>query len=216
MAEMILNYKEEELIGKIASVDTGTAIAFIPDDKKMSELQINQLIAINSPRAGTHIVGMIVKMARRLDEKSFLNNIDIEEENDKEDLSSNVIKLVFVGELRDKEGVKENVFKRNVTTLPNIQASCFRIEGEKLTRLMECISSIAVNVVTPLSLGKYFIDDNSTAYIDGDKLFQRHAAIVGSTGSGKSYCVAKLIEQMAELKSVNAVLFDVHGEYSDS
>ncbi|WP_277239881.1 ATP-binding protein [Merdimonas faecis] len=122
---------------------------------------------------------------------------------------------MFVGELRDKEGIKENVFKRNVTTLPNIQASCFRIEGEKLTRLMECISSIAVNVVTPLSLGKYFIDDNSTAYIDGDKLFQRHAAIVGSTGSGKSYCVAKLIEQMAELKSVNAVLFDIHGEYSD-
>ena len=215
MAETILNYKEEDLIGKIASVDTGTAIAFIPDDKKMSELQINQLIAINSSRAGTHIVGMIVKMSRRLDEKLLQNNVDIEVEDEEEDLSSNVIKLVFVGELRDKEGIKENVFKRNVTTLPNIQASCFRIEGEKLTRLMECISSIAVNVVTPLSLGKYFIDDNSTAYIDGDKLFQRHAAIVGSTGSGKSYCVAKLIEQMAELKSVNAVLFDIHGEYSD-
>ena len=108
-----------------------------------------------------------------------------------------------------------NVFKRNVTALPNIQASCFRIDGDKLTKLMECISTIAVNAVTPLSLGKYFIDENSTAYIDGDKLFQRHAAIVGSTGSGKSYCVAKLIEQMAELKSVNAVLFDIHGEYSD-
>ena len=42
---MILNYKEDESIGKIASVDTGTAIAFILDDKNMSELQINQLIA---------------------------------------------------------------------------------------------------------------------------------------------------------------------------
>ena len=120
MAETILNYKEEDLIGKIASVDTGTAIAFIPDDKKMSELQINQLIAINSSRAGTHIVGMIVKMSRRLDEKLLQNNVDIEVEDEEEDLSSNVIKLVFVGELRDKEGIKENVFKRNVTTLPNI------------------------------------------------------------------------------------------------
>ena len=112
MAETILNYKEEDLIGKIASVDTGTAIAFIPDDKKMSELQINQLIAINSSRAGTHIVGMIVKMSRRLDEKLLQNNVDIEVEDEEEDLSSNVIKLVFVGELRDKEGIKENVFKR--------------------------------------------------------------------------------------------------------
>ena len=205
---MILNYKEDESIGKIASVDTGTAIAFILDDKNMSELQINQLIAVNSPRAGTHIIGMVVKMSRRIDEKVLQNDIDLEHNDDNGVLPSNAMKLVFVGELRDKEGIKVNVFKRNVTALPNIQASCFRIDGD--------ISTISTNTVSPLSLGKYFIDENSTAYIDGDKLFQRHAAIVGSTGSGKSYCVAKLIEQMAELKSVNAVLFDIHGEYSDN
>ena len=45
-------------------------------------------------------------------------------------------------------------------------------------------------------------------------LFQRHAAIVGSTGSGKSYCVARIVEQMADLPNANAVLFDIHGEYS--
>lgn len=215
MTEMILNYKEDEFIGKIASVDTGTAIVFILNDKNMSELQINQLIAVNSPRAGTHIIGMIVKMSRRIDEKIFQNDIDFEHDDDNDILPSNAIKLAFVGELHDKEGIKKNVFKRNVTALPNIQASCFRIDGDKLTKLMECISTIAANAVIPLSLGKYFIDENSTAYIDGNKLFQRHAAIVGSTGSGKSYCVAKLIEQMAKLKSVNAVLFDIHGEYSD-
>ena len=148
MGKMILNYKEEELIGKIASVDTGTAIAFIPDDKKMSELQINQLIAVNSPRAGTHIIGMIVKMSRRLDEKILQNDIDDEKNDENVVLPSNAIKLVFVGELRDKEGIKLNVFKRNVTTLPNIQSSCFRIDGDKLTKLMECISTIAANAVT--------------------------------------------------------------------
>ena len=73
---MILNYKEDESIGKIASVDTGTAIAFILDDKNMSELQINQLIAFNSPRAGTHIIVMVVKMSRRIDEKVLQNDID--------------------------------------------------------------------------------------------------------------------------------------------
>ena len=82
MEKMILNYKEEELIGKIASVDTGTAIAFIPDDKKMSELQINQLIAVNSPRAGTHIIGMVVKMSRRLDETILQNDIDDKKNDD--------------------------------------------------------------------------------------------------------------------------------------
>lgn len=33
------------------------------------------------------------------------------------------------------------------------------------------------------------------------------------TGSGKSWCVAKILEQVATLKSANALLFDIHGEY---
>jgi hypothetical protein len=37
---------------------------------------------------------------------------------------------------------------------------------------------------------------------------------VGSTGSGKSYTVATIIEQVAKLKSANAILFDIHGEYA--
>lgn len=51
-------------------------------------------------------------------------------------------------------------------------------------------------------------------FLDGDKLFQRHAVIVGSTGSGKSWCVAKIIEQIAKLPMANSILFDIHGEYS--
>ena len=38
--------------------------------------------------------------------------------------------------------------------------------------------------------------------------------IVGSTGSGKSYTVATLLEKISELKSCNAILFDIHGEYA--
>ena len=56
------------------------------------------------------------------------------------------------------------------------------------------------NYKIPLSIGKYSIDENAEAFLDGDKLFQRHAVIVGSTGSGKSWCVAKLIEQIAKFQ----------------
>ena len=44
-------------------------------------------------------------------------------------------------------------------------------------------------------------------------MFQKHAVIVGSTGSGKSCTVATLIEEIAKLQSSNAVVFDIHGEY---
>lgn len=46
--------------------------------------------------------------------------------------------------------------------------------------------------------------------------FQRHAAILGSTGSGKSCTVASILEKAANLPSANIIVFDLHGEYGNS
>ncbi len=113
----------------------------------------------------------------------------------------------------DKHGEFENVFKRTLDTVPEIEAPCFPIDGENITKFMQTISTQS-NYEIPLSIGKYSIDENAEAFLDGDKLFQRHAVIVGSTGSGKSWCVAKLVEQIAKLPMANCILFDIHGEYS--
>ena len=79
---------------------------------------------------------------------------------------------------------------------------------------MGAISGDVGDGIKRLNIGRYAIDEETPAIIDGDKFFQRHAAIVGSTGSGKSWLVAKVIEQVASLDSGNAILFDMHGEYS--
>lgn len=58
--------------------------------------------------------------------------------------------------------------------------------------------------------------------IDGNKFFNKHFAIVGSTGSGKSHTVASILQRAieskdgsyAELNNSHIVLFDIHGEYS--
>lgn len=113
----------------------------------------------------------------------------------------------------NKHGEKKNVFKRTLDTVPEIEAKCFPIDGENITKFMQTIST-KENYKIPLSIGKYSIDENAEAFLDGDKLFQRHAVIVGSTGSGKSWCVAKIIEQIAKLPMANSILFDIHGEYS--
>ena len=123
------------------------------------------------------------------------------------------MKVNLIGTLLHKHGEKENVFKRTLDTVPEIEAKCFPIDGENITRFMQTIST-KENYEIPLSIGKYSIDENAEAFLDGDKLFQRHAVIVGSTGSGKSWCVAKIIEQIAKLPMANSILFDIHGEYS--
>ncbi len=58
--------------------------------------------------------------------------------------------------------------------------------------------------------------------VDGDSFFNKHIAIVGSTGSGKSFGLASIIQRVTlekegEYKGLNnshVVIFDLHGEYS--
>ncbi len=59
--------------------------------------------------------------------------------------------------------------------------------------------------------------------VDGDKFFSKHIAVIGSTGSGKSGTVAKILQegmmptheqtQKALLNNTHILLFDLHGEY---
>lgn len=55
---------------------------------------------------------------------------------------------------------------------------------------------------------------STPAYINGNKLYQRHSCIVGNTGSGKSETLAKIIEETASATNCNIIIFDIHGEYS--
>ena len=57
--------------------------------------------------------------------------------------------------------------------------------------------------------------------VDGNKFFNKHIAIVGSTGSGKSHTVAKIIQSATSVKesdygglnNSHIIIFDIHSEY---
>jgi DNA helicase HerA-like ATPase len=57
--------------------------------------------------------------------------------------------------------------------------------------------------------------------VDGDKFFNKHIAIIGSTGSGKSHSVAKILQNAVSAKTgeytglnnSHIVVFDIHSEY---
>jgi len=58
--------------------------------------------------------------------------------------------------------------------------------------------------------------------IDGDSFFNKHIAIVGSTGSGKSHAITTIIQKVvlekdSQYKGLNnshIIVFDLHGEYN--
>lgn len=207
----IFKFDELDAIGTVFSVDTATLIIKVEELDKLRKLQVNHLVAIQSSKAGQHLIGIINRITRKASD---------DDKSEGEDIglggflfTENILRVNLIGTLIDKHGDKENVFKRTLDTVPEIEALCFPIDGENITRFMQTIST-KEHYKIPLSIGKYSIDENAEAFLDGDKLFQRHAVIVGSTGSGKSWCVAKLIEQIAKLPMANCILFDIHGEYS--
>ncbi|MFT8670906.1 ATP-binding protein [Acetobacter orientalis] len=58
--------------------------------------------------------------------------------------------------------------------------------------------------------------------VDGNKFFNKHIAVVGSTGSGKSHTVAKIIQKAVDAKGTFAlnnshvIIFDIHSEYQSA
>ena len=194
---------ESKLIGTVFSVDTGTVIIEVADENLLNSVQINQIIEINSTTVNEIIIGLIVKIMR----KGVADNIDSDTQKVEVE---NMLKVNLVGTLLTRDGTNVNTFKRTLNTVPSINAKCTLLQGDDLSEFMKIISFKAVN---PLKIGRYTISSNSIANLDGNKFFQRHAVIVGGTGSGKSWTVANLLEQASVLKSINAVVFDLHGEY---
>ena len=76
-------------------------------------------------------------------------------------------------------------------------------------------------------MGNLSNNDNIDYYINGNSFFSKHIGIVGSTGSGKSCSVAKIIQQVAGInnalninkdnqKNSHIIIFDIHSEYKNA
>ena len=207
----IFNYTEDDSLGKVIAVDTASVVIKVENIERLRSMQVNRLVALRSSRAGQHLIGMVQKIIR----KSILDEV-VEEtyiSESYEDNSDNTVRVTLIGTFFNKFIDKPNVFRRTLETVPEIDADCFPIDGNTLTNFMNAISFHSGSEVNALSLGNYTLDEQATAYLDANKFFQRHAVIVGSTGSGKSWTTAKLLEKVATLDHCNAILFDLHGEY---
>lgn len=204
----IFNFNDDEALGKVASVDTATVVVEVADSEQLKRLQVNRLAVLQSSKPGQHLIGIINQVTRKKLASSPIDDNEEDQENEQ-----NLCKVSLIGSLIDADGTKRNIFRRTLESVPEIDANCFALEGDKLTSFMRVISHAEADG-NSLTLGKYTLDENAVAYLNGNKFFQRHAFIGGSTGAGKSWTTARIIEQVAELKNSNAIIFDLHGEYS--
>ncbi|MDV1217544.1 ATP-binding protein, partial [Citrobacter freundii] len=131
-----------------------------------------------------------------------------------EDSVVNTVKITLMGGARWDAIDQKYKFSRSLDHVPEIDSTCYILKDAHLEEFMRVISECG-NGEDSLELGSYKLNENARAYVDGNKLFQRHAALLGSTGSGKSWTVASILERSSRLPSSNLVVFDLHGEYKE-
>ncbi|MCP9627153.1 ATP-binding protein [Rhodopseudomonas palustris] len=209
----IFQFSAEQSLGEVRSIDSARITVRVTDGDRLQRARVGRLVAIQS-MGDEWLVGMIEKVWRHPVE--FPNVADPGEETEIEiPIEENGVCINLVGTYRERDGEQRNTFTRALFSLPEINRAVFPLEEAALEAFMGILSASSKSGGTaPLRVGTYTLDGKATAYIDGDKLFQRHAALLGSTGSGKSYTVASLLEQASQLLHANIVVLDLHGEYA--
>lgn len=210
----IFTFNEQQSIGEVRSVETSRITIRVTDGQRLQKARVGRLVAIQTT-GDEWLIGIVERVWRHPVELPTLEEGEVAAGSAAIQQEENGVAISLVGTYRARDGQRYNTFSRAVFALPEINRPVYPIEEKSLEDFMGILSaSSKADAATPLKVGTYTLDGKATAYIDGDKLFQRHSALLGSTGSGKSFTVASLLEQTAQLPHANVVVLDLHGEYS--
>lgn len=210
MAENINEYLEKAYcIGLVENVDTRKVVVGVEDESTLNALKINDIVILSGSNSDEKLIGILTKVTKK--------KIDVDEEEDLDENShsSNFCVINLVGTFYNKYGASsENKFKRAINTYPEINSNVYQANEAAMQMIMNAVSSKATDSKS-LEIGHFASNRDVAAILDGNRFFQRHACIVGSTGSGKSYTVAGVLEKADKLPYANMVVFDLHGEYNE-
>lgn len=208
-----LQFAEADLLGRVSSVDTSRVAVDVSNSVLLTRIGIGNLIAIKGSTEREFLIAITERVTRSLSDA-----LPDELPADGDDLPltavpTDTVRGALIGTFRTVDGEKKNTFKRGADSFPQIDRECYVVEGANLQRFMGILGA-DYPPNERLKLGVFVADRTAEAIASGDKFFQRHAAILGSTGSGKSYAVALILERAAQLKYPNILVFDMHGEYA--
>ncbi len=205
-------------LGNIREVDTRKVTILVNSDSDLRKARVGQLVTVQlSGATECWLIGMIDKVIKAVVTQPLTLEIteeDADEIDSFDDSVVNTVKITLMGAARWDAIAQKYKFSRSLDHVPEIDSTCYVLKDAHLEEFMRVISECGDGEHS-LELGSYKLNENARAYVDGNKLFQRHAALLGSTGSGKSWTVASILERSSQLPSSNLVVFDLHGEYKE-
>lgn len=138
--------------------------------------------------------------------QELVEQVDPENRNQRIPTPVKKVSLTVVGTINSG-------FRRGIDQLPPLASSAYFITGEVFDKLLDSALD-ETSKARLFPVGQRVGTGSGIARFDLDKFFGRHAAILGTTGSGKSYTVAALAQAVLRAYArPRLVIFDLHNEY---
>ena len=162
-------------------------------------------------RIGSYVVirqnvVQIIAMVTRMTEQEALAVATIETPGDQSarlPFAKRLARLTPIGSL-DPDGY----FERGVGQYPTTGAEVHAIGSAEIKKMFERFHAEGFDV------GALTTHPSIKVSLHASNLFGRHLAILGQTGSGKSWTVASIVQKaVAEMPKAHIIILDLHGEY---
>ncbi|HOI70391.1 MAG TPA: DUF87 domain-containing protein [Methanothrix sp.] len=101
-------------------------------------------------------------------------------------------------------------FEQGTNILPTVNSDVFAVLPETIDKIYQEYAE------GNFSIGNLSLIPDQRVKINIDSFLTRHAAILGQTGSGKSWTTASFLQKLSEFPKSTVILFDLHGEYKNA
>ena len=196
----IVDVQGNLLIATLVEDDQGRAPTVTIGDEDVLVGQLGSYVAVKQNEV------TLIAIMTRMTEQEALAAPTIDTPGDdaaRMPFAKRVARLTPVGSV-----VEDGQFERGVAQYPTTGAEVHAMGSVDIARMFNRFQSKGLTVGTVAS------HPSLKVYLDPTNLFGRHSAILGQTGSGKSWTVASLVQKTTTvMPKAHIIILDLHGEY---
>ena len=196
----IVDVQGNVLMATLVEDEQGHAPTVTIGDEDVLVGQLGSYVAVK--QNDVHLIAIVTRMT----EQEALAAPTIETPGDdaaRLPFAKRVARLTPVGSI-----LTDGQFERGVARYPTTGAEVHAIGSTEVARMFDRFQSKG------LAVGTLASHPSLKVCLDPTNLFGRHCAILGQTGSGKSWTVASVVQKtVAVMPRAHIIILDLHGEY---
>jgi len=196
----IIDVQGNLLLATLIEDEQGHAPTVTIGDEDVLVGQLGSYVAVKQNEV--HLIAVVTRMT----EQEALAAPTIETPGDdaaRLPFAKRIARLTPVGSI-----LADGQFERGVARYPTTGAEVHAIGSSNVAKMFDRFQSKG------LAVGTLASHPSLKVCLDPTNLFGRHSAILGQTGSGKSWTVASVVQKtVAVMPRAHIIILDLHGEY---